>query len=278
MNPQLVGPAGARPQFEPSPSVRGAANSVVGDRPLSGGVDDHPPTAASIELSEPGLDLAFGLGRAALDNRPIDFLHLSAGEQRPQPPQRLRVPPQHQAAAGIAIEPMGESRRVWQAEAQVVEPTFEIGPASGAGMHGNPGRLVDDENQTVAIEHPLAKPQTFAGSPVTAGPFPSPPDCGGRGRGPSRSDGRVRWATLLFGIYGSPHLTPTLSAPKGGEGDIPANSRGNGGVRGEPRAHRPTIPQRGVSPERRETARAARPNPRPPSAGTSRAPSPPFLV
>jgi hypothetical protein len=31
-----------------------------------------------------------------------------------------------------------------QAEAQLVEPTFEIGTPVGAGMDGNPGRLVDD--------------------------------------------------------------------------------------------------------------------------------------
>jgi hypothetical protein len=31
----------------------------------------------------------------------------------------------------------------------------------------------------------------------------------------------VRWVARLFGT-GLPHLTPTLSAPQGGEGDIPA--------------------------------------------------------
>jgi hypothetical protein len=39
--------------------------------------------------------------------------------------------------------------------------------------------------------------------------FPSPPACGERGRGPSRSDGRVRWvAGRRSGIA---HLTPSLS-------------------------------------------------------------------
>src|SRR5579862_1637657 len=57
---------------------------------------------------------------------------------------------------------------------------------------------------------------------------PSPP-IGGRGRGPARSAGRVRWAcTWTAGVSPAcgrdarapfPHLTPTLSAPGGGEGD-----------------------------------------------------------
>src|SRR5271169_1452275 len=37
-----------------------------------------------------------------------------------------------------------------------------------------------------------------------------------------RGDGRVRWVAPLLGTAGIPHLTPTLSAPKDGEGDISA--------------------------------------------------------
>src|SRR5271169_6951532 len=37
-----------------------------------------------------------------------------------------------------------------------------------------------------------------------------------------RGDGRARWVAPLLGTAGIPHLTPTLSAPKGGEGDISA--------------------------------------------------------
>jgi hypothetical protein len=62
------------------------------------------------------------------------------------------VPPQYQAAAGVAIETVSKRRRVRQAKAQLVEAAFEIASATGAGMHGNPGRLVDDEDQTVAIK------------------------------------------------------------------------------------------------------------------------------
>ena len=34
------------------------------------------------------------------------------------------------------------------------------------------------------------------------------------------SDGRVRWVAPQFGAGGFPHLTPTLSAPRVGEGDF----------------------------------------------------------
>jgi hypothetical protein len=40
--------------------------------------------------------------------------------------------------------------------------------------------------------------------------------------GLTRGAGRVRWVARLFRTPGLPHLTPTLSAPKGGEGDIRA--------------------------------------------------------
>src|SRR5438552_1861742 len=45
---------------------------------------------------------------------------------------------------------------------------------------------------------------------------------GGEGGARRGSAGRVRWVAPLFGTRASPHLTPTLSAPEGGEGDIPA--------------------------------------------------------
>src|SRR5271163_1541740 len=43
---------------------------------------------------------------------------------------------------------------------------------------------------------------------------------GERGGAHAKRRGRVRWAAPLFGVWGSPHLTPTLSAPEGGAGDV----------------------------------------------------------
>jgi hypothetical protein len=45
-----------------------------------------------------------------------------------------------------------------------------------------------------------------------------------------RGDGRVRWVAPLLGTAGIPHLTPTLFAPKGGEGDISATQGGRCGL------------------------------------------------
>ena len=47
---------------------------------------------------------------------------------------------------------MVEGGRAWQAEAQLVEGVLETGPALGAAMHGDAGRLVEDEHQPVAVK------------------------------------------------------------------------------------------------------------------------------
>ena len=44
-----------------------------------------------------------------------------------------------------------------QPEAQRVKAAFEIGAAAGAGVHGDPRGLIDDQYQPVAVEHALGK-------------------------------------------------------------------------------------------------------------------------
>ena len=60
---------------------------------------------------------------------------------------------EHEAAGGVAVEPMGQHRRPRQAEAQRVERGFQIGAALGAAMHRQARRLVDHQHQPVAMEH-----------------------------------------------------------------------------------------------------------------------------
>ncbi len=60
---------------------------------------------------------------------------------------------QHQAARRVAIEPMRERRYPRQAEAQRVEIILKARTAFGSAMHGEAGRLVDDQHQPVAVEH-----------------------------------------------------------------------------------------------------------------------------
>src|SRR5271165_4263033 len=68
-----------------------------------------------------------------------------------------------------------------------------------------------------------------AGTDLSRASCPSPPACGGRGRGPARRQPQARGldprgregevgGAAVRGVE-LPHLTPTLSAPKGGEGD-----------------------------------------------------------
>jgi hypothetical protein len=59
---------------------------------------------------------------------------------------------------------------------------------------------------------------------------PLRPLAGGEGGTRRDSDGRVRWVAPLLGTAGIPHLTPTLFAPKGGEGDISATQGGRCGL------------------------------------------------
>ena len=158
MDAQLMGPPGARLQLQPGTTIRGTADTVISDCSLSGGIDDHAPAAASAALFESRFDPALSIRRLTLDNGPIDFFYLSAGEQHPQPTQRLRVAPEHQASTGVAVEAMGESRRVRQAKPQFVEPAFEIGAAARAGMHGDTRGLVDYEDQTIAIKNAVGEP------------------------------------------------------------------------------------------------------------------------
>src|SRR5207248_10709513 len=99
---------------------------------------------------DPALDVA----RLAFDDRPIDFFHSTSGEQPAQPAQRLGMPAEDEAATGVAVEAMSERRRMGQTETQLVKAAFEIRTTAGSAMHGNPRRLVDDQYQTVAIEHP----------------------------------------------------------------------------------------------------------------------------
>src|SRR5450631_4112930 len=67
--------------------------------------------------------------------------------------KRLAVPSQHQASRGVLVEPVGERRRPRQAEPQGIEIVFETPAALRPTVHRQPGGLVDDQHQAVAVEH-----------------------------------------------------------------------------------------------------------------------------
>ena len=60
---------------------------------------------------------------------------------------------EHQAARGVAVEPVREDRRARQAESQRVERCLQIGAALRAAMHRQACGLVDHQHQPVAMEH-----------------------------------------------------------------------------------------------------------------------------
>src|SRR5271167_4895795 len=93
------------------------------------------------------------------------------------------MPSEHEAATRVAVEAMGERRRMRQAEAQRVEAAFEIRTTARSGMHSDPRRLVDDQYEPVAIEDAIYQlPLTLALSPRASQ--------AGRGRDPRSGRGR----------------------------------------------------------------------------------------
>ena len=87
------------------------------------------------------------------------------------------MPAEHETAAGVAVEPMGERRRIWQTETQRIEAAFEIRTTAGTGVHGNPRRLVDDQDQPIPVQNTVCEHTPH--SPAEAGPSRSP-QCGER--------------------------------------------------------------------------------------------------
>ena len=107
-----------------------AEHPIVGDRRLAGRVDLHPPAARIARApGERQLDPALLGGRRAFDHRPVGLVDQARGEQPAEPLQRLAMAAEHQAAAGVLVEPVGELRPPRQAEAQAVEQLREVGPA-----------------------------------------------------------------------------------------------------------------------------------------------------
>src|ERR1700722_4036943 len=123
-------------------------------RRLALGIVFHPPAARHVEAAERQRDFAFvGVGRA-FDYGPVGLVDGAVLEQLAELGERLAVAAEHQAAGGVAVEPMRQRRRPRQPEAQRVEMVFEARAAVRAAMHRKPRRLVDHQHQAVAIQQP----------------------------------------------------------------------------------------------------------------------------
>ena len=123
-------------------------------RRLAIGIGLHPPAAALVAAAERQINRAFVFGRAALDHRPVALADRAGLEQLAQCGQRLAVAAEHQAARGLAVEPVGERRSPRQPEAQRAEMVLQALAALGAAVDRDAGGLVDHQHQPIAIEQP----------------------------------------------------------------------------------------------------------------------------
>ncbi|MET3325892.1 hypothetical protein ABIF54_003145 [Bradyrhizobium japonicum] len=153
MHPQLMGPPRHRFHGEPGETVTPAHHLPVGDRLLAFGIGLLPPAALGIEPAERHIDGAFVLGGPAFDHGPVGLADLAVLEQQAERGGRLAMAAEDEATGGVLVQPVGQHRRPRQAETERVEGCLQIGAALGAAMHRQTGRLVDDQHQSVAMEH-----------------------------------------------------------------------------------------------------------------------------
>src|SRR3569623_849068 len=111
MHAQLMGAAGDRFQRQPCEAVAAPHHTPARLRWQSIGVWLLPPAAHGIGPPERNDDFAFVLRRAAYAHGPIGLADLAVLEQQPERGGRLAVAAEHEAAGGVAVEPMREHRR-----------------------------------------------------------------------------------------------------------------------------------------------------------------------
>ena len=66
------------------------------------------------------------------------------------------MPSEHQAACGVAVEPMRKGGIARQAEAEGVKIILKARAALRPGMDGDSGGLIKNEHEPVAIEESLS--------------------------------------------------------------------------------------------------------------------------
>ena len=138
------------------PPPRAADFSIALARWLAAGDDLHldQRAAGCVEPPERQVDQAFVRFGRAFDDGEICLADLALLEQEAQLFKRLVVTSEDEAAGGVAIEPMREGRIARQAEAEMMERGLEIFAALRPLVHRDAGRLVEDEDQRVAIKQP----------------------------------------------------------------------------------------------------------------------------
>jgi len=130
-----------------------------GDRVASFGVDAHPALAvARRELVQRCADHLPALRPLAAYQYAVALVDAAFAKLRVKTGQRLALFRDHEHAAGVAVESMDEleERRLRALETQ---PLDQPERDSAATVYGEPGRLVDDEQRVVLVEHRDAQPR-----------------------------------------------------------------------------------------------------------------------
>jgi hypothetical protein len=152
MNAQLMRPPGEGPELEPGEPSRTAEHPKPRRGGPPRGIRLHPPAAFRRAPRQGHLDQPVLRHGSAFDESPIGLLDAPGREQRVEIAQGLRMPAQDEAARCVLVQPMRQLRQPRQTEAQRIEQCGQVRATLGAGMHGKPRRLVEDEHHGVAVE------------------------------------------------------------------------------------------------------------------------------
>jgi hypothetical protein len=131
VDPKLMRAARYGAQFEPANAVAAPQHTPARERRLARWVDPHPPAALRRSWGQRKIDFAVLRVGAALDHGPVNLLHCVTLKQIAEPPQRLRVTAEHEAARGFLVEAVRRFGPARQAEPERVEmPDQRFAPPS----------------------------------------------------------------------------------------------------------------------------------------------------
>ncbi len=114
--------------------------------------DAHALALGSALLGEISRDAALVWLRNALDQCPVDLARRALAEGAGELGGGKPGARDHQNAAGVAIEPVDEARLLALGIGQRLEQAVDMARQARSALHGEPGRLVEDEDFPVLVE------------------------------------------------------------------------------------------------------------------------------
>jgi len=160
MRPQLVGPTGARFEFQPSGALESRFNHpVIGHRAESVLlIDPHLLDSLAAKLGQRGIDPSLAQLGHAHHQRPIAFTRGPTLEGRRQLGGCPRIPPEQQHPRGVLVETMDQTRPLRRIKTERIQHRVEMMIRHpGAALHRQTRRLVEDDHIGIAIQHGRAQ-------------------------------------------------------------------------------------------------------------------------